>query len=226
MTKRKNTTLQVNASQLLTSALENGWTVSDGTVSQIVTEGRALNWKFLPNRRGESEQLSVLRPTTQSSAAPRSLSAIHGLGPQPLHTDGAHHEEPADFLVLGSRKSSSVSTRLLRLSDVRLNDVQRDALCHGLFLVRGGDRPFLSPAVERAAVRYDAGCMIPMDKRARAAVEILAEASEHAHEHSWDAGTIVVIANRQVLHGRSDASEEPEREIERTAFTLQGGARA
>jgi len=46
--------------------------------------------------------VSVLRPQEQGQAHPYSISAVHGLGEQPLHVDGSHMFRPPDVVVLVS----------------------------------------------------------------------------------------------------------------------------
>ena len=47
---------------------------------------------------------------------------------------------------------------------------------------------------------------------------------ESALEHSWDEpGSILAIDNRNALHARASAIDDPHREIQRISFYLKSG---
>jgi hypothetical protein len=61
--------------------------------------------------------------------------------------------------------------------------------------------------------------MVPCDARARETVRYFDAEIESALEHSWDEpGKILVIDNRNVLHGRASAIDDPHRELQRVSF--------
>lgn len=83
---------------------------------------------------------SLLRPTTKSEASPRSLSALHGTGAFPFHTDCAHHRIPPRFtlLRLAHRSESDRPTLLLPLKELALNEAEAARLRNTVWLVNGG----------------------------------------------------------------------------------------
>jgi hypothetical protein len=84
--------------ELAEAARVAGWAVGSIQLPALRIRAHDLGWEQVATRRGDSP-VSVLRPTAAEEAHPRSLSAIHGLGEQPMHTDGAHLREPPDYLV-------------------------------------------------------------------------------------------------------------------------------
>ncbi len=148
---------------MLANAVTSGWSAGVGTLEDVTAQARQLTLEPVPNRRGDSP-VSRLRPTTQQDAKPRSLSAQVGLGAQPLHTDGAHHQAPPDFLVFVSERPSSTPTWLRH---VHGQSVPWDDLRSGMFLVGVGSFAFFAPALTGAGptrrLRFDPGCMTPCD---------------------------------------------------------------
>jgi hypothetical protein len=92
--------LQAELAKLWEIARRQGWAGGAArSIDSIRTTARLLGWTEVATRKGDST-VSELRPTEQAKAAPRSLSATHGLGEQPLHTDGAHLRKSPDAVVL------------------------------------------------------------------------------------------------------------------------------
>ena len=169
--------------------------------------------------------MSVLHPVTESAAHPNSLSAVYGLGQQPLHTDGAHLQVPPDVLVFICDRPSATSTQLWR-PDIparrRRPLSTTSALSHGMFLVRNGRDSFYAPALSGSGYRYDPGCMTPCDARAREVQEYFEQQLSRASAHVWSAaGQVLVVDNRRALHARSAVAEgDLERELTRIAFRI------
>lgn len=93
-------------------------------------------------------------------------------------------------------------------------------LQHGVFLVDNGRTPFLSVAgLPQGGLRFDPGCMTPLDARARALTAHFAEAEQTATSHKWTGdGRILVIDNRRTLHAREAMSSgDEERTLTRLA---------
>lgn len=203
---------------MLSGAMTSGWSSGIGTLAGVTAQAAQLKLNPVANRRGEST-VSRLRPTTEKEAKPRSLSARVGLGPQPLHTDGAHQEVPPDFLVFVSERPSSTPTWLRHVQGPHIpwHDLQ-----NGMFLVGTGPSGFFAPALDGLGswrrFRFDPGCMTPCDARARAAARFLSDATE-AIRFDWTTpGQVLVVDNRRTLHGRGQVVDDLDRELVRIAF--------
>lgn len=203
------TTLQQAADE----AIRNGWTTCQADIRELLRQSQQLGWRPVPIRRGEPA-LSTLQVLDSGDAHPQSLSAKFGAGPQPLHTDGAHHRAMPDIVLLAAAEPSSTPTLI---SDPgKPTDAQRV----GVFKVGGGRSGFYAPAVDaRERWRYDPGCMTAMDDDARQAASELAALRDSAHAHHWtDPSTVLVIANRRVLHARASAADAQTRRVQRVAL--------
>jgi hypothetical protein len=202
----------------------DGWASGSGNVDSIRRGAKSLGWVEVANRRGDSP-LTVLRPVEGSAAHPRSLSAVYGLGQQPLHTDGAHQPDPPDFIVLVSSRPSATATRLWTAKRGRGGNRQSAsppfaAFDHGMFLVNNGSDSFYAPARSSARYRFDPGCMTACDARAREVGDFFMSQLEHAATYEWTASDqVLVIDNQQALHARSAVIEgDTDRELVRVAF--------
>lgn len=216
---------------LITTALADGWASttelkwSEGHIErQIVLFG----YSFAP-ARDRQLKIEVLKPLEKADARPESLSAQYGTGQQPLHSDGAHQDEPPEIILLATKEPSAVPTLLWRLPAQLPAGVAND-LHEGLFTVRSGSRAFLAHAVDGYGsgrrVRYDPGCMEPADARARRVAAFIQTATSDATHFTWDAPqTVLAISNRHVLHARGDASQEPDRRMERAALRVSAVAK-
>lgn len=66
----------------------NGFAVREGKLADFQRESATQGWTLLQQKDGVTTM--QLRPMATKEAPPRTLSALHGMGAQPLHTDGAH----------------------------------------------------------------------------------------------------------------------------------------
>ena len=166
--------------------------------------------------RPDGPLVDYLKPLTRTEARPRSLSALHGHGAFPLHTDAAHHRVPPRITVLrlahGSRNHRK--TFLLDSNQAFAHDLTAN-LRGGIWLVRSGRHRFYRSALEpirrsRYRLRYDRGCMTPVTPRANAAESQMRTAASNPHLQSvvWVNGMTLVFDNWRILHGR-DGSNEP-----------------
>jgi hypothetical protein len=210
---------------LAATARATGWASGLDDVESIRTQAASLGWVEVAPRRGDAT-VSVLRPVTASAAHPSSLSAVYGLGQQPLHTDGAQMQVPPDLLVFICERPSTTPTRLWR-PDVpgrRSGPLTMSlaALDHGMFLVRDGRDSFYAPARSASGYRYDPGCMTPCDARAREVQGYFEQESSRALVHEWSAADqVLVVDNRRALHARSAVADgDLERELIRIAFRI------
>lgn len=208
----------------LAEAARNSWARAAGTVHELRTAAARQGWTEIPMRSTDAA-LSVLRPQSQADAAPNSLSAVHGLGEQPLHTDGAHLRRPPDWIALLIDQPNSTPTKLWRLP-VDSSGVPWSALLNGVFLVSNGPARFLTTSGDGRGIRYDPTCMTPCDQRAKRAANFFSEAEKDAEDHTWHhPDEILLIDNRKALHGRravTDANDIASRTVHRIAFTQEG----
>ena len=140
--------------ELVSAARQQGWASGSGDVESIRGQAASLGWSEVTTRRGDAS-VSVLRPVDARNARPKSLSAVYGLGQQPLHTDGAHLSISPNVVVLISVRPSSTPTRIWTANRPRrrLVDSSRpsaDALQHGMFLVHNGRELLCARSVWRA----------------------------------------------------------------------------
>lgn len=166
----------------------------------------ALLGHLVPSRKGKPV-LDSLKVLAQDEALPRSLSRLHGRGPQPWHMDGAHLPAPPRYLLLGCsvlEGNGAPRTELLRMDSVALlstADAHREP-----FIVRNGGSSFYSTIASRDRVwaRYDPGCMTPLSDRGRSlANALLLEDVTPCLAFEWSRGDILVFDNQALFHRRS-----------------------
>ena len=214
----------VGLEALAATALAKGWAAGSGDIESVRTQAALLGWVEVAPRRGDAT-VSVLRPVTASAAHPSSLSAVYGLGQQPLHTDGAYLQEPPDVLVFICERPNATSTQLWR-PDVparrRRPLSTTSALSHGMFLVRNGRESFYAPALSGSGYRYDPGCMTPCDARAREVQKYFEQQLPRASTHEWSAASqVLVVDNQRALHARSAVADgDLDRKLTRIAFRI------
>lgn len=211
---RRDTLHRLSAA--IAQARVGGWSICDVSVDQALRLAQAASVAVSATRRNEGP-IAVLRPTTKADAHPQSLSAHYGLNVLPLHTDGAHHLSPPSVVLLEAAASCGGSTLIFPLPLRSLTPRQHASLRCGVFLVGGGQGAFYSHALDKAGrVRYDPGCMRPVDPAARYVSDWLKEAADMADQHSWQQSRVtVVIDNTRSLHGRSNVTEHADRKIRR-----------
>lgn len=191
--------------------LRNGWVIS--RAKGAVRDMRLMAEEFatqlgaaFSGRAGRA--IEPLLPTRPTDAQPRSLSALHGLGSFPMHTDGAHRLVPPRFVVLAcaSPGAMPVPTTLLRFRDLGLGGSDRARFEAAPFLVRNGRRSFYSTicAVSRPFIRFDEGCMVPQDAVGLASARLISQRAADVGFTTvhWQTGDVLVIDNWNVLHGR------------------------
>lgn len=204
--------------RLVEEALENGWAVGNGSLQQIKYQSSLIGHEIVSSRKaGPLNEL--LKPTDQGHAPRQSLSATYGRGEQPLHTDGAHHVQPPEVVLLSVARTSDVPTLLWRFRTGELPEGTLDDLRHGLFTVRSGKDSFLAPALEGHRLRLDPGCMDAGDHRARRVLAFLESIRDEADRHTWVLpDTVLAIDNRRVLHARASTDGEPGRAMHRVTL--------
>lgn len=198
--------------QLAASARLDGWTTCSGlpfSPGLWVQRAEKLGWTPVPGRPGE-HPVSTLTPRTQEQAHPASISAVHGLAEQPLHTDGAHLRESPDLVVLLPGAVTSTPTLLWspasklvppQALDVSLIEAEEG----GVFMIdAGSERRLGSVRGRHVGIKWDPTCMVPLDERARRVADFYAGVQAQAHRHEWNRpGEVLVIDNSKTLHGRA-----------------------
>jgi alpha-ketoglutarate-dependent taurine dioxygenase len=214
--------------ELAESARRSGWAVGSMSLHRLRWQAQDLGWEEVPTRTGDSA-VSVLRPTSPEEAHPRSLSATHGLGEQPLHTDGAHLTVPPQFVVLHTARPNGTPTLVWSLYSPLTNPDYPEVpllpgLRAGVFVVHSGKERFLTTARDTGGFRYDPGCMTPCDQRARDAVRYFESLASKSHRHDWtEPDQVLVIDNRRALHARGAVSAaDVDRELSRVVYHVGG----
>lgn len=199
-------------------ARRHGWAELDGSLDDLAKASQSIGATIVPTRAGD-QAIGVLRPTHQEDASKFSLSANYGLGYLPLHTDGAHLRRAPDIILLESLSVGDVAqaaTLLLSLKEDEVNDGAWHALHHGVFQIGRGPRAFFSVARQSDRVRFDLGCMRPLDPLARRVCRFFEDAREQSSRYTWEfPGRVLVVDNTSVLHGREAASEHSRRVLRR-----------
>jgi len=203
----------------LDEARDKGWVVVRTTLATAIAAAQSLGASPIPPR-SRSPVLSRLEPLDPERARPYSLSTQFGMGPLPLHTDGAHFRTPPEFVLLASSSGASdVTTKVFKLPSTLKTSGGWLALAlrQGIFAVGRGLECFLAPVLGQDGIlRYDPGCMRPLDKLASQAAEYFSSAGDSALRFRWEEGSsVLIIHNWGTLHGRSDATGEPSRRIDR-----------
>lgn len=195
---------------------DQGWGSGQSSLDDLRRYGRNRGWAEVANRRGQ-DVVSLLRPVDRADAQPSSLSATYGLTEQPLHTDGAHLSRPPNLIALHCANTSPTSTLIWRLGQLPSDLV--DAVQSGVFLVRDGRRSFCAVALlPNGGIRYDPGCMTPLDERSSRLAEFLRNKSPTVVRHQWHTpNTVLLIDNRRCLHGRASVIDKT-RSVQRIAF--------
>jgi alpha-ketoglutarate-dependent taurine dioxygenase len=157
-----------------------------------------------------------IRPQPVRSAKKNTLSSRYGTDAFPFHTDTAHWDQPARYLVLycvhpgeGSRPTLLQDSRAWQL-----DDAQKDMACRALWKT-GHVRPRLCVLAERTerglSVRYDKDCMRPMTAEARE-LEALVESRMSCsiqRQIDWRPECLLVIDNQRMVHARGK-SDRPD----------------
>lgn len=178
----------MGAAATLVGALERaehaGWALVSASLDECLFRSASLFLETVPTRPGDPP-ISELRPVDRDEARPASLSALVGLGPMPLHTDGAFLPDPPDFTLLeadGAHREEA--TLLWKPSESQLTEAMR----HGVFAVVGRGAPFAAHVVDHAGrLRFDPGCMRARDDLAREAAAQIGACTALAHRCDWAA---------------------------------------
>lgn len=203
-------------SDLQNRLLEHGWfrydvaPVEEATLSTTMHFiGLALG-THVEGRNGK--WIERLVPQEREQVKLPSLSSTHGTGRFPFHMDMAHRVVPCRYIILGCEfaPETSASTILLDKRKLSFTGEEMQCLKNGTFLVKNGRNSFYSSMIDRQQnyLRWDPGCMIPKDEFARLAVRAVEREIDTAVNFniSWRTGSLLVIDNWRMLHGRADCA--------------------
>ena len=197
----------------------NGWVVALGTPAELKA---AAELQGLRAATEKGREKTVLKPYEADRAPPKSISAHVGLGPQPLHTDGAHLETPPDIVALYSAKPTSTPTIVWAPGMGQSRPWLPEFASQGIFIVHGNRSAFLASAHEQNRTRFDPFCMSPGDQFARETVAFFEEARPDAFVHEWTRDNeLLILDNRRVLHARNEVVDRQTRRIERMTFGVE-----
>lgn len=213
----------------LLAAKKSGCCVARGSVKELAQwllsgygSDRASDVEIVLSRSNDPP-VQVLSPKTASDAPPLSQSAKFGTGAIPYHADGSHLDQPPHFVLLEAENSAEAPTHLLRIPSRRGNAFARD-MRHGVFRVDAGGSAFYTTcrSSDSEALRFDLGCMSPIDPRSRRLTRDLTNAKPD-YVHEWTgSGHVLIIDNRQVLHARANADNQPDRRLFRLMLNHRG----
>lgn len=208
---------------ILMSVHQNGWTrhiTKETDACAIFSKMRQIGnllGKCVPARAKVSEQ--IIQPQTIEDAHPRSLSRCYGLGVLPLHTELSHCPRPCRYLLLGCIDPGmpSTATMLMDWKTLPFSSYDLDLLESAPVLVRTGRHSFYSTVLppNRSFFRYDPGCIIAINDRGKAALQLVKNriCSTNPEIHHWSTGDILVIDNWRILHGREPSEEGSNRRL-------------
>lgn len=175
---------------------EAGYACVDGLVVQ---QARALLGGL--GRRVDERWLEA---TATSDATPNTLSARYGRQAFPLHTDGAHLHVPPAFVGLWAETPSESATLLVDGWDIRTD---LPALSDVWTVTPGGKAPKFY-CIPRRVVRGRIDLRLNLDCMTHAISSAIPEAIRIGLAElpriavAWQAGRLLVLDNRRMLHGR------------------------
>ena len=200
---------------------ERGWSCLDLNICDIddlsdqVRKVAGELGEVVKGRRGaEVERLESARSV---EAYCSSLSATYGEHEFPPHMDTAHLTVPCRYVVLGcaAANQATAATLLKDTADVSFSAQESESLQTGIFLVRNGVYSFFAPILnsERQFYRWDPGCMTAKDENAQIAMSVFEEKlrSVKPIRHAWRSGSILILDNWRMLHGRECCDREDAR---------------
>lgn len=162
----------------------------------------------------------VLIPHPESHARRGTLSARHGLGTFPWHTDGAHWLSPPRLILMRALTRTSTPTLFVDVAEITRDSCLVDGLRHGSWCVTGRTPHFYAPVLAHdGAVRFNAEVMRPVGQRAILAHSefTVALRSVPHTKHQWSPGCVLLVDNGRLLHARPPVPEpDSDRRLERT----------
>lgn len=175
--------------------------------------------------RPSGDLCDVLKPTESHVAKAHSLSKIYAAGAFPLHNDTAHWLTPCRYLMLACvfPGTGGRPTFLLDTQHLSLNSHSAQLLQSAPFRVLNGRNSFFSTihSKTRPFIRFDPGCMTSASQGSSEVLGIFSadKWSANVEQIYWKVGTVLILDNWRVLHGRGHAkSPDPERRLLRVTI--------
>lgn len=150
-----------------------------------------------------------ISPQSIDLAKTNTLSSRYGAGQFPFHTDAAHWEKPARYLVLYCvNPGGGARPTLLQDSNKwHFSDAEIDLACRAIWRT-GHIRTRLCMFAEfrggELAIRYDRDCMRPMTNEARELDRLIEQKLSHSEsvQIQWEKNCLLVIDNHRMVHAR------------------------
>ncbi|MBF2714318.1 TauD/TfdA family dioxygenase [Agrobacterium vitis] len=150
-------------------------------------------------------RIDKLHPREAMAARPNSLSANHGKGRFPPHTDFAFLPLPPRYIALFCPVSRPGATTLF--SGDRLRAAATDS---GTFRITTSAKSYFASFANISRhgkfYRYNSDLMKPLDPKARRLSEVISDAQPD-HFVDWEKISWVIFDNWGMLHGRQAMSE-------------------
>lgn len=165
---------------------------------------------IIPSRHGGAGHHD-LRPYRHEEAPPASMSAITGLGPQPMHTDAAYQPRPPRYIALQcvNPGEATCHTHVWSLDVDRLVTDRPNTLTGPTWVVRGDAyNSFYCPVLDvkhsLPRIRFDRCCMAPTIGGAEMIDEAYATLESYAQKYDfeWERNATLIIDNWRCLHAR------------------------
>lgn len=159
------------------------------------------------------EKVRLIKPQGTDTATPNTLSSRHGTGAFPFHTDCAHWEDPARFLLLYCVNTGGGHrhTRLIDTWEWRWTPREKVAVCSDVWS-RALRKPQLCTVGERRgdymSLRYDEACMTPLTPLAEQSRELMQQQINESRilDFEWSERDVLIIDNSRILHARGPAT--------------------
>lgn len=193
------------------SCRETGLSNESELADTVLETARDLG-AVMKGRRGS--HVERLESMEKDRAPASSLSAQFGRGEFPCHVDMAHLPVPCRYVVLGCgfAKERPAATLIQSVGELRFSPDEVDCMHTGVFLVKNGRRSFFASVLSgrRKFFRWDPGCMQAKDEYARVAQTAIERelGAIDPVRHQWRAGSILVLDNWKVLHGRDSCDRD------------------
>jgi len=146
---------------------------------------------------------TFLKP--RSDGGGKSLSGRHGFGEFPLHSDGAHLNEPPDYILLMAPRTRTTPT--LVADPIDLIDVESECAKQAIFSVQRQGRRFNTHFISSkngvSFLRYNSDTMIPKNSAALEIQKRMRKLRNRAFQLHWSKFALLVLDNRSMLHGRA-----------------------
>jgi L-asparagine oxygenase len=174
------------------------------------------------------DPVRAIRPQDVTSAKQNTLSSRYGTGAFPFHTDTAHWDRPARYLVLYCVNPGEGRATLLQDTHAwALNEVERDLACRALWTTGHVRASFCMVAEESGpnlAIRYDMDCMRPMTGEALRLKALIGARIQVCNrvQIDWEAGSLLIIDNQRMVHARGSSARPDSGRIHKRM--LIGGA--